>query len=141
MRVKKENDHDKKMFAPKFINEFKEKYITVKKNADKTKQESTKRGKKAVRWTDNGKERFNNALDALGVMVKHIPGAESQIQKVVGRINDVRWERNAVDLKQFGAERAENAKAKRDAKQPTKNALKKFKESQNANNTKKTFIK
>ncbi len=74
------------------------------------------KGKKAVRWSDNGKERFNNTLDALGIMDKYVPGVKSQIDTVVARVNYVRWERNAVDLSKFGADRAEKAKVSRDAK-------------------------
>jgi hypothetical protein len=64
------------------------------------------KGKKSVRWTEGGKERFNNSLDALGTVVKYAPDTKQQIDKLVNRINDVRWERNRVDLKNYNADRA-----------------------------------
>ena len=48
------------------------------------------KGKKKVRSNDDGKERFNNALDALGILYQNVPGMRPEIDKVMARINKVR---------------------------------------------------
>lgn len=83
------------------------------------------KGKKKVRRTDDGKERFNNSLDALAILDKYVPGAHDMALELVGRINSVRnadneKNKNYVDLDNFGPKRAEAAKAARQAKQQKK---------------------
>ena len=83
------------------------------------------KGKKSVRRSDDGKERFNNALDALAVLNKHVKGAESITKDIVGRINQVRNANNEmhkdyVDIDNFGPKRAARAKEERQAKQEMK---------------------
>ena len=75
------------------------------------------KGKKSVRVRDNGKARFENAVDALAIINKFVPGSREIIQKQVNRINVVRGvkagERYFVDLENHGAN---NAKAKNEAR-------------------------
>ena len=78
------------------------------------------KGKKKVRTTDDGKYRFDNALDALAIVSKHAPKSEQRIDKVIDRINYVRGKKEPIDkgtFKQtYGVNHAEAAKHARDAK-------------------------
>lgn len=76
------------------------------------------KGKKRVRKTDAGVEHFDNALDALSIMVEHNPMLADKAQSIVDRINYVRGaeaenHKDHVDLANYGAERAVKAKEKR----------------------------
>ncbi|MCR5213435.1 MAG: hypothetical protein K6E10_03395 [Eubacterium sp.] len=81
-------------------------------------------GKKKVRITDGGKARFNNALDAISIVNKYIKGSSNFVKEQVDRINEVRnaskGDKNFVDINKYGAERAKNEKAKKEAKQEAK---------------------
>ena len=77
--------------------------------------ENYTKGKKSIRFSDDGKDRFDNALDALGILYKHLPKLKPQIDTMVERINIVRKSKdpahkNHVDINKYGVERAENAK-------------------------------
>lgn len=77
--------------------------------------ENYTKGKKSIRFSDDGKDRFDNALDALGILYKHLPKLKPQIDIMVERINIVRKSqdpahKNHVDINKYGVERAENAK-------------------------------
>ena len=78
------------------------------------------KGKKSVRSTDDGKYRFNNALDSLAIVAKHASKSEHRIEKVLDRINHVRGKKEPIDKSTFkqtyGVNHAEAAKAARDAK-------------------------
>ena len=80
--------------------------------------QSYMKGKKSIRFSDDGKDRFDNSLDALAVMNKYIPGCRKVVDKTVDRINIVRNAREAekkghVDIENYGADRAE-VKSKND---------------------------
>ena len=40
--------------------------------------ENYTKGKKNIRFSDDGKDRFDNALDALGILYKHMPRLRPQ---------------------------------------------------------------
>ena len=97
--------------------------------------ENYTKGKKSIRFSDDGKDRFDNALDALGILYKHLPKLKPQIDIMVERINNVRKSqdsahKNHVDINKYGADRAEQAmkrrpkKAQDVKKQPQKNFVK-----------------
>ncbi len=70
------------------------------------------KGKKSIRFSDDGKDRFDNSIDALAVMNKYVPGSRRVIDNIVDRINIVRDAREAekkghVDITKYGADRAE----------------------------------
>ena len=71
-------------------------------------------GKKSVRFWDSGKERFNNCMDSLAILKKHIPGMRQETQAIQDRVNEVRNvspdHKDYLDLSQYGAARAENAR-------------------------------
>ena len=76
--------------------------------------ENYTKGKKSIRFSDDGKDRFDNALDALGILYKHLPKLKPQIDIMVERINIVRKSqdpahKNHVNINKYGVERAENA--------------------------------
>ena len=76
------------------------------------------KGKKKVRHTDDGNDRFDNAIDALAVLYKTIPGMKPDIEMIVNRINTVRAVKTPdnkyyIDIKKYGTERALVAKQKR----------------------------
>ncbi|MBQ6231436.1 MAG: hypothetical protein IJJ74_10025 [Eubacterium sp.] len=76
------------------------------------------KGKKSIRFSDDGKDRFDNSIDALAVMNKYVPGSRRVIDNIVDRINIVRDAREAekkghVDIANYGADRAE-VKSKND---------------------------
>ncbi len=80
--------------------------------------ETYMKGKKSVRSTNDGKERFDNALDVLAVIHKYLPEMRGRVEEVVARINKVRGAEAAnhkdhVDLKNYGPERAQRAELER----------------------------
>ncbi|MCR4716886.1 MAG: hypothetical protein K5656_06865 [Lachnospiraceae bacterium] len=71
------------------------------------------KGKKKVRKTEEGKCRFNNALDAMGLLAKFAPETKPQIMVTVNRINEVRetqvgWN-DYVDISNYNDARAHSA--------------------------------
>ena len=69
------------------------------------------KGKKSVRSSEDGKERFDNALDVLGVMYKYIPGVRGRIDEIVARVNHVRGaedvnHKDHVDITKYNSRRA-----------------------------------
>ena len=70
------------------------------------------KGKKSVRRSDDGKARFDNALDAMAIVDKYIPGSRNFVNEQVERIRKVRdvekGNKFYVDLKNYGAENAKN---------------------------------
>lgn len=83
--------------------------------------ENYTKGKKSIRFSDDGKDRFDNALDALGILYKHLPRLRPQIDIMVERINIVRKSqdpahKNHVDINKYGADRAEQAMKRRSKK-------------------------
>ena len=68
------------------------------------------KGKKSVRVFQDGRDKFDNCLDALSVMKKNVPGMEQDARELVERTNEVRkvsqGDDNYVDLENYGAERA-----------------------------------
>lgn len=84
------------------------------------------KGKKSVRITDDGKERFGNCMDALAVASRRVPGLRKDAKAHEDRVNEVRnapeGHRDHLDLSRFGADRSARAKELRDAKQAGKKA-------------------
>ena len=83
--------------------------------------ENYMKGKKSVRGSDDGKERFDNALDALGVLYRNVPGLRSHIDELVDKTNRVRGAKDPnhkdhVDIEKYGNERAREAKMNRGLK-------------------------
>ena len=82
------------------------------------------KGKKSVRHDKNGQERFNNALDALSIIDKYVPGCKGYVDSQVDRIRAVRkvqpGHKDYVDLSAFGEDRARDAKLQRIAKEAEK---------------------
>ena len=83
--------------------------------------ENYTKGKKSIRFSDDGNDRFDNSLDALGILYKHVPGLRPQIDMMVERINIVRKSQNPahknhVDINKYGADRAEQAMKRRPKK-------------------------
>lgn len=77
--------------------------------------ENYMKGKKSVRSSDDGKERFNNALDSLSILREGMPGLSQHIDQVVARINTVRKAQGSehedyVDISRYGSERAVQAR-------------------------------
>ena len=69
------------------------------------------KGKKSVRSSEDGKERFNNALDVLATMYRYIPGVRGRIDEIVARVNYVRGaedvkHKDHVDITKYGEKRA-----------------------------------
>ncbi len=80
-------------------------------------------GKKSVRRTDDGKERFNNCMDSLAILKKHVPGGgmQEEAKKLVDRVNEVRkapeaGQKNHLDLSAYGGQRAKEARSARELK-------------------------
>ena len=86
------------------------------------------KGKESIRTTTGGKERFNNSMDALGVLVKYIPNFKNEADAITRRINTSRkaeaGQENYIDVTKYGEKRAEDAKIARQAKEDAKNAAK-----------------
>lgn len=78
------------------------------------------KGKKSVRFHDDGKARFDNSMDVLSVMASGTTGVKDLADSLVTRINTVRktnpGDKYYVDLDSFGPKRAEEAKKNREAK-------------------------
>lgn len=77
--------------------------------------ENYMKGKKSVRSSDDGKERFNNALDSLSILRQGMPGLKVHIDQLVARINTVRKAQGPehedyVDITCYGSQRAVQAK-------------------------------
>ncbi len=92
------------------------------------------KGKKSVRFSDDGKARFDNALDSLAIVSKYAPGTNKRIGKVIDRINYVRTKgdlkkEGAINPETFtntyGGQNAEAQKEKRQNKNNAKKAAKK----------------
>ena len=70
------------------------------------------KGKKSVRRDSEGRARFDNAMDALAIVNKYIPGSRYFVREQVDRINKVRGvrpgDRNYMDLSNHGAQNAAN---------------------------------
>jgi len=68
------------------------------------------KGKKSVRGTQNGQKRFDNSLDALGILIHYAPGTKPQADVLVNKINAVRkaavGSEKHVDITRYNAERA-----------------------------------
>ncbi len=80
--------------------------------------EAYMKGKKSVRYSDDGKERFDNAIDVLAVIHKYLPEMRGRVEEVVARINKVRGAEDKnhehhVDITKYGPERAEKAALER----------------------------
>ena len=99
--------------APKIIDDARTRGFEVLKAV-----EAYVKGKKSVRHSEDGRDRFDNALDALAILKKTIPGMKDNINLIVERINVVRRSANPkseyhVDLEKYGVDRAKEAKKKR----------------------------
>ncbi len=73
---------------------------------------------KSIGCDGDGNDRFDNAIDALAVMYKTIPGMRPDIDMIVKRINTVRVAKDPsnkyyIDIDKYGTERALEAKQKR----------------------------
>nr|MCR5419368.1 hypothetical protein [Lachnospiraceae bacterium] len=77
-------------------------------------------GKEKTRFTDDGKERFNNAVDALAILSRNAPSMQQHARVFVTNINRIRkveeGHEKFVNLDDFGTERARQAKIDRDIK-------------------------
>ena len=65
----------------------------------------------SVRTFRDGRDKFDNCLDALAEMERHVPGMKQEARELVERTNTVRKVKSGpdfVDLKQFGASRAKD---------------------------------
>ena len=68
--------------------------------------------KKTVRWGKDGQKRFNNCVDSMAIVAKHVPGSEPLMETYVVRINaarDAYKAKNfdkAISLGAYGEERA-----------------------------------
>ena len=71
------------------------------------------KGKKSVRGTTEGQNRFNNALDSLGILSEFAPKTASQINVIIDRINKVRNaegdSKNRVKLSDYNEKRSAEA--------------------------------
>ncbi|MCR4716884.1 MAG: hypothetical protein K5656_06855 [Lachnospiraceae bacterium] len=71
------------------------------------------KGKKKIRKTEEGNYRFNNALDAMGLLSKFVPDTKPQIKVTVDRINEVREAEKGdyeyVDISNYNEARAISA--------------------------------
>jgi hypothetical protein len=77
-------------------------------------------GKEKVRTTTDGKERFNNAIDALSIMSEHTANVKEFVDIMVDVINTKRKatldSNKYVDIDNYGAARARKAKQLREEK-------------------------
>ena len=77
------------------------------------------KGKKSVRGTTEGQNRFNNALDSLGILSEFAPKTASQINVIIDRINKVRNaegdSKNRIKLSDYNEKRSAEA-SKKDSK-------------------------
>ena len=68
------------------------------------------KGKKSVRTFQDGKDKFDNCLDALSIVNGHVPGLAGEASKLVERTNTVRKTKPGdeyyVDLNHYGTARA-----------------------------------
>lgn len=99
--------------------------------------ETYMKGKKSVRSGPEGQRRFNNSLDALGVLCSYSADVKAQVQPIVNRINQVRdvkpGHKDFVNIDNFNETRAANArkaiedqkKAQEEAKKNSKKNIKK----------------
>lgn len=82
------------------------------------------KGKKNVRGTGEGVLRFNNTLDAFGLLSQYAPGTKNQIMISVNRINKVRdvkpGQKDFVDITAYNEKRAIAAKNAADAQKAGK---------------------
>lgn len=79
------------------------------------------KGKKSVRTFEGGRDRFDNSLDALAIVSKYAPNAAPRVKKLTDRINAVRNDKNhKINLNEYGAERAKDAKKVRDERKAPK---------------------
>ena len=79
------------------------------------------KGKKSVRTFEGGRDRFDNSLDALAIVSKYAPNAAPRVKKLTDRINEVRNDKNhKINLNEYGAERAKDAKRVRDERKAPK---------------------
>ena len=67
---------------------------------------------------NDGVERFDNTLDALGILYKNVPALRPRIEELVNRTNKVRGaedpnHKDHVDISNYGAERALKANMNR----------------------------
>lgn len=91
--------------------------------------ETYMKGKKSVRSGPEGQRRFNNSLDALGILCSYSADAKVQVQPIVNRINQVRdvkpGHKDFVNIDNFNETRAANArKAIEDQKKTQEEAKK-----------------
>lgn len=86
------------------------------------------KGKKSVRGTTEGENRFNNTLDALGLLADYAPETKDQIIVSVNKINKVRKVKEGmkdfVKLESFNEGRAAEARAKRTNQAANKTSVK-----------------
>ena len=79
------------------------------------------KGKKSVRTFEEGRARFGNCMDALSVVSSHVPGLTPYAKDLVDRTNHVRdakpGDPDFVDLKKYGASRAESVRKKAEPEQ------------------------
>jgi hypothetical protein len=77
------------------------------------KAEKYMKGKKSIRRSTEGILRFDNTLDALGLMAKYAPSTKDQIMVSVNRINEVRkvkaGQLGYVNINAYNEERAKKA--------------------------------
>ena len=82
--------------------------------------------KEKVRTYEDGRDRFDNALDALGNLYEYVPNSRSNITPIVDRINNKRdakiGSEKYVDIQKYSGKRAEDAKKTRDLKDQNKKA-------------------
>ena len=77
------------------------------------------KGKESIRSTTNGNDRFNNALDVLGIMSDNVPGLQKVIDGMVNNINKKRGIKDDeqpgfIDIDDYGADRAAERKQERE---------------------------
>ncbi len=78
------------------------------------------KGRSRVQTSNTAKENFSNAMDALSIVNKYVPGTKDICNKLVDRINNVRLadtsnKKELVDLEKYGASRAEEAARHRES--------------------------
>ena len=74
--------------------------------------------KKGIPPTENGKDRFDNALDILATVRKYIPEARDRVDSLVERTNQIRdvkssKDKGFVDIEKYGKDRAYKAAVER----------------------------
>ena len=83
-------------------------------------------GKEAVRGTEEGQMRFNNALDSLGLLVQYSPELNDQVMQTVNKINKVRKAANTkesfVNIKEYDEKRAAKAYEDKQAREAERQA-------------------